>query len=346
MATTPWPFSTRSRGGRAVGRASRRSRRFFHAGREPDRMTCTNRRPRRGLTLIEVIIAMTIFAFIGGVLVSVMLRQQRYQRALADVADSRGRMRDVATIIPTDLRGASSAGGDLLSIGLTALQFRAAIGSSALCGYAAGNVIELPPKVLSSGNVLTSWINPPAPGDVVFMYNDGVAAGNVDDTWTEFTITDTASAVNAAWCPSGTPTSLTQAADNVELKYRLTLSGVPDPARIKVGAPMRFAREVRYSLYAASDANWYVGYETCTSSGIPGVAGPCGNREVLAGPVEAASSDTTASGLYFIYYAQNGARITSIAQAAQIARVGIGLRTSPLSLRDAMKLGGTMIGRD
>ena len=308
-------------------------------------MTRPDSRPRRGLTLIEVIIAMTMFAFIGGMLVSVMLRQQRYQRALADVADARGRMRDVATIIPTDLRGTSSVGGDLLSIGLTALQFRAAIGSSALCRYAAPNVIELPPKKLSSGNVITSWINPPAPGDIVFMYNDGTAAGNVDDTWTQFTITDTASAVNPAWCPAG-PTSITQAADAAEPRYRVTLSAAPDPLRIKVGAPIRFAREVRYSLYSASDANWYVGYETCTPSGTPGVAGPCRNREVLAGPVEAASADTTTSGLYFIYYNQNGARITSLAQAAQIARVGIGLRTSPLSLRDAMKLGGSMVGRD
>ena len=304
------------------------------------------RRARRGLTLIEIIIAMTIFAFLGGLLLSVMLRQQRYQRALADVADSRGRMRDIATIIPTDLRGTSSVGGDLLSIGLTALQFRAAIGSSALCRYSAPTVIELPPKVLASGNVITSWINPPAPGDVVFIYNDGTAAGNVDDTWTQFTITDTTSAVDATWCPAGGVTSITKAADDGQRKYRVTLSAAPDPLRIKPGAPIRFAREVRYSLYAASDANWYVGYETCTPSGTPGVAGACANREVLAGPVRAASTDTTTSGLYFVYYAQDGTPITNPALAGQIARVGIGLRTSPLSLKDAMKLGGSMIGRD
>ena len=303
-------------------------------------------RARRGITLIELIIAMTMFAFIGGLLVSVMLRQQRFQRAIADVADSRARMRDIATIIPTDLRGASTVGGDLLSIGTNALQFRAAIGSSALCGYANATTIELPPKVLSSGNVITSWINPPAPGDIVFLYNDGTAAGNVDDSWSQFTIADTSSAINAAWCPSGGASSITLPADDGERKYRVQLTTAPDPARIRPGAPIRFAREVRYSLYAASDANWYVGYETCTPSGVAGVAGACGNREVLAGPVRAASADTTASGLYFVYYAQNGVPITNIAQANLIARVGIGLRTTPLSLKDAMKLGGSMAGRD
>jgi hypothetical protein len=312
-----------------------------------DRTRRTGRlRNRRGLTLIELIIVMTMFAFIGGVLVSVLLRQQRFQRAIADVADSRGRMRDIATIIPTDLRGTSSVGGDLLGIGLTSLQFRAAIGSSVLCNHPSETVIELPPKTLASGNTLTSWINPPQPGDIVFIYNDGAGAGNVDDSWTPFTITDTTSAVDATWCATNGPLALTQAADNGQRKYRMTLSVAMDTMRIKRGAPVRFAREVRYSLYAASDANWYVGYETCTPSGVAGVAGACAGRELLAGPVQAASADTVSSGLYFIYYRQDGTRITDVAQAAQIARVGIGLRTTPLSLNDAMKLGGAMVGRD
>ena len=82
------------------------------------------------------------------------------------------------------------------------------------------------------------------------------------------------------------------------------------------------------------------------ATGVAGVAGPCTNREVLAGPVRAATADTLSSGLYFVYYRQDGTRITTMAQAAQIAHIGIGLRTAPLSLKDAMKLGGTMVGRD
>ena len=304
------------------------------------------RRSRRGMTLIELIIAMTVFALIGSLLVSVLLRQQRFQRAIADVADTRGRMRDIATIIPTDLRGTSSAGGDILAMGRTWLQFRAAIGSSVLCRYASGNVIELPPKKLASGNLLSSWINPPQPGDVIYVYNDGQAAGNVDDSWQPFTITDTASSTNTAWCPAGGASGLTQVADDGQRRYRLTLSASPDSLRVRLGAPIRIAREVRYSLYSASDANWYVGYEACTPSGTPGVAGACANREVLAGPVRPAATDTTSSGLYFVYYRQDGTAITDVAQAAQIARIGIGLRTTPLSLKDAMKLGGSMMGRD
>src|SRR5688500_17938998 len=113
-------------------------------------------RSRRGLTLIELIMALTILAIVGGLLANVLIKQQRFNRALTETADSRARMRDIATILPTDLRGASSIGRDILSIGLTSLQFRSSIGSSVLCGLpGAANVIELPPATLASGQVLT-----------------------------------------------------------------------------------------------------------------------------------------------------------------------------------------------
>jgi hypothetical protein len=290
---------------------------------------------------------LTVLGIVGGLLTNVLIKQQRFNRALTETADSRSRMRDIATILPTDLRGASSIGRDILTIGLTSMQFRSSIGSSVLCRLAGGAVIELPPTTLASGQVLTAWINPPKPGDVAFIYDDGAGRGNVDDSWTQFTITDTTSAVNAAWCPAAGIPPFTQVADNGQRKYRLTLNAAPNPLTIKPGAPIRFAREVRYSLFAASDANWYVGYQTCTPSGAVGVAGPCGNREILAGPVRAATADTTTSGLYFLYYRQDGTAITNVAQAALIAKIGIGLRTSPQSLSQALqKLGGTQAGRD
>ena len=303
-------------------------------------------RGRRGVTLIELLMVLTVLGVVGGLLTNVLIKQQRFNRALTETADSRSRMRDIATILPTDLRGASSIGRDILTIGLTSMQFRSSIGSSVLCGLA-GTVIELPPTTLASGQVLTAWINPPKPGDVAFIYDDGAGRGNADDSWAQFTITDTTSAVNAAWCPAAGVSPFTQVADDGQRRYRLTLNAAPNPLTIKVGAPIRLAREVRYSLFAASDANWYVGYQTCTPSGAVGVAGPCDNREILAGPVRAATTDTTTSGLYFLYYRQDGTAITNAADAALIARIGVGMRTSPESMSQALqKLGGKVAGRD
>lgn len=291
------------------------------------------RAPRRrsGLSLIELMVVAVLLGVIGAMITGLLVRQQRFHRAVTSVTDARAHMRDIATILPTDIRGVSSVGQDLITRDLTEMQFHAFVGSSVICEFPSTNQIDLPPTTLASGNVLTAWINPPAPGDIVFLYNDSTEAGNVDDSWTEFQITDTSSSTSISWCP--TSTTFTVAADAGQRRYRLTLDNSPNQAQIKIGAPIRIAREVRYSLYQASDNQWYVGYQRCTDSGTPGVAGACGTIEVLAGPVKPATSDSATSGLYFGYYKQNGFAATSAADT--VAWISVGVRTTSESMRQA-----------
>jgi len=298
-----------------------------------NRIRQRRRAPRRrsGLSLIELMVVAVLLSVIGALLTGLLVRQQRFHRTVTSVTDARAHMRDIATILPTDIRSISTVGQDLITKGVNDMQFHSFIGSSVLCRYNAANQIDLPPKTLASGNVLSAWINDPAPGDIIFVYNDSTAAGNVDDAWTEYTITDTASSTDVSWCP--TSSTFTTAADAGRRRYRLTLSGAPNPAQIKVGAPIRLAREVRYSVYQASDGQYYVGYQRCSDSGTPGVAGPCGTVEVLAGPVKAATTDTNTSGLYFSYYKQNGALATNAADT--VAWISVGVRTASSSLRQA-----------
>jgi hypothetical protein len=251
-------------------------------------------------------------------------------------------MRDVATILPTDLRSISSVGKDILAMDVNSIQFRAFVGTAVLCKYASATVIDLPPRVLADGSVLTSWITPPGPTDIAFMYNDSTTAGNADDSWDMFTITDTTSAANSTWCPSTNVPAFATAADNAQRRYRLTLNAAPNQAQIKVGAPIRFAREVRYSIYQAADAQWYVGFQRCTANLVPTLPGACGTTELLAGPVLPATTDTTTSGLYFVYWDQDGNRLTNILDASKIARVGVGIRATSESLRQATSTGAPM----
>lgn len=298
------------------------------------------RRVRAGFTLTELMIVVVLLGIIGTALTLLLMRQQRFHRAVVSITDARARMRDIATILPTDLRSVSTAGNDILAFDETSLQFRAFIGTSILCRFApntvlpAGQVIELPPRQLASGNVLTAWINPPAPGDIAYIYDDGVLAGNVDDTWQRFTIDDTASAIDPTWCASTLSPAYTTAADDGARRYRLRLSAAPVQAQVRRGATIRITREVRYSAYQGTDNQWYVGYQTCVPAG-GNVPGACGTAELLAGPIRPASTDTTTSGLFFVFYNQTGGRVTSAALANTIARVSVGVRTASTSLRQA-----------
>jgi hypothetical protein len=299
-------------------------------------------RDRGGFTLAELMIVATLMGLIGTMLTAVLVRQQRFHRAVASMTDARARMRDIETIMPTDMRGISTVGGDMYTMTENDLQFRAFTGASALCSYVAGQPrkIEIPPKVMvvpagASNNfptVLTSWINAPIVGDQVFMYNDSLLAGNADDSWTRFTIAalDSSTDFGPNSCLSSNATPLIQAGDDASMRYRILLNATPTQTQILIGAPIRFAREVRYSGYQGADQNWYIGYQTCTPSGTP-AAGSCGQREVLAGPVLPISTDTTTSGLFFVFYNQTGTRVYSVTDT--VARISVGIRTTGESLR-------------
>ena len=312
-------------------------------------------RARGGFTLAEVLIVATLMGLIGSMLTTVLVRQQRFHRAVTSMTDARARMRDIETIMPTDMRGISTVAGDVYVLHENELQFRAFTGASVLCSYVAGQPtkVELPPKVMvvpagASNNfptVLTSWINAPLVGDQVFLYNDSTSAGNADDSWTRFTITalDSNTAFGPNSCLSTNAIPVIQAGDNASMRYRITLNAAPTQTQIFVGAPIRFAREVRYSGYQGADNNWYIGYQTCTPSGTA-APGSCGTREVLAGPVLPVSTDTTTSGLFFVYYNQTGTRVTAVTDT--VARISVGIRTTAESLRRSTGSSTSIAGGD
>jgi prepilin-type N-terminal cleavage/methylation domain-containing protein len=318
---------------------------------------------RFGFTLIEMMIVVALLGLIGSMLTTVLVRQQRFHRAVANVTDARARMRDIATILPTDMRGVSTAGSDILGMDINSMQFRAFVGTSIVCNFATAAgvtpaIIELPPQDLAptaplnsattTSTVLSAWINPPEVGDIAFIYDDGAEAGNADDTWQPFTISAVSSAANSTWCASTLSPAFTTAADNGKVRYRISLSTAPNQVQVRKGAVIRFAREVQYSAYQASDNQWYVGYTRCTPNADPALAGTCPttSREVLAGPVRPATTDTLTSGLFFVYWNQQGVRVTDAAQASTIARVNIGIRTTSESLRKATGPNMSIAGGD
>ena len=71
-------------------------------------LTVSRARPvRRGMTLIELLISLVLLGIVGGTLTVVLFRQQRFHAAATAVRSARESVREVATILPADLRGVS-----------------------------------------------------------------------------------------------------------------------------------------------------------------------------------------------------------------------------------------------
>ena len=81
------------------------------------------RRGRRaGFTIIELLISMTLMSLVAGAIVKLLLRQERFYNSTTDLIQTRQQIRQAAAMLPADLRGISSVGGDIYTMSDSALE--------------------------------------------------------------------------------------------------------------------------------------------------------------------------------------------------------------------------------
>ncbi len=285
---------------------------------------------RAGFTLIELVIAMVLMSLVGGAIVKLLLRQSRFYNSTTDMIQTRQQLRQAAAMLPSDLRGISSVGGDIFSMSDSALEFRSTFGSSVVCVNAAPGLLSTVPVVLASGATMTNWSRLPVVGDSIAVYNNGPPVG-----WSLARITGrTPVTTNAAnGCPVAT--GLTRAGDITATNpsYQLTLLPAA-AATIPVGAGIRFVRRVRYRLFRDTDNQWYLGFFDCLFGRVP----VCNTTQAIAGPFQPYATNGT-SGVQFAYYDVNGA-VT--ANPLQVARISLVVRGQSASLVNLSGTGGTV----
>jgi prepilin-type N-terminal cleavage/methylation domain-containing protein len=269
-------------------------------------------RQRRGMTLIEVMITMTLLSLVGAALTAILTRQQRFYRDAAETVVVRRELRGGASLIPADLRAVSTVGGDLLEATATSFTVRAAIGSGIVCAKPNAQTLDLVPQQLSN-HTLTAWYTTPQVNDELFVFDEGTETGATDDSWSPHVLT-AAPVADAGYCP-GTP--FVAAADAAQPKIRLALSGTV-PATVPVGTVVRLTRRMRYSVYQpAGSTDWYLGFEEYDGSAY-------GAIQPIAGPL------TASAGARFRYFNTAGAARTPTTQLVRdsIARIDVALRAA------------------
>ena len=278
-------------------------------------------RKRRGFTLIEVIVAVGLAALVGSTLLMTLRRQQRFYGSAAEMMQVRAQLRDAADVLAADLRGAAVARYGLPLMTDSAVELFTTIGASVVCAAPSGRTLFMPPAALASGTFLTSLLAAPDTGDVALIY---AMPGGIPDSaqWVEFRVAAFGSRSLATSCPAST--GFTSAADAAAKRsgYALTLTTDSPPA-VRKGAPVRFLRRARYSLYRSSDGNWYLGYRRCNATGTPA----CATIQPVSGPYlpfkKAGAPD---GGLAFRYFDSDGTELTDASLSPMVARIDIVLR--------------------
>src|SRR2546428_12581603 len=168
---------------------------------------------RAGFTLVELIITLVLVSFVAGAIVKLLLRQQRFYNGTTELIQTRQQIRQAAAMLPSDLRGISSIGGDIYVMTDSSLEFRSVFGSSIVCVNSAGKLPTVP-RTLARGSAMTNWSALPSVGDSLAVYNDSSSFASTDDAWVRHQIT-AVTTITSGTSTSGCPTStlLTQAGD-------------------------------------------------------------------------------------------------------------------------------------
>ena len=280
-----------------------------------------NRSRRRGASIIELMIALTIFGLVMAGVTSAIAEQTRFQAGAARVVASQRSMRQISDLLPSELRALGTGAGDIYAMNASSIDLRVTTGSSVVCTVAPGGLsVTIPPVQLATAVPLTSWRDVPTAGDSVFIFDEGASSARNDDLWRAYRLTVAPAAGN---CP--TASGFTRTAGEAAAGMTLSLATAV-PVTTIAGAPIRFFRPARYALATGTDARWYLGYTECKAG--------CGALDIVAGPVRSPSG----AGIGFTYRDSLGA-ITAV--PAQVAFVELVLHTdgAPTGERSRIRSG-------
>lgn len=259
---------------------------------------------RKGVTLLELLVTMTV----GGIALSIVtllcVRQQRLVSDLSQASAVSAQLRDAGAILPIDIRALAPALGDIREARDTSLEIRATIAVGVVCDTGTAAIILAPAinDVASFASISTTI----EPGDSawVLLSNDSTEA------WTPHRV-DAVRSAGVGQCDSHGPT-LDRGID----APRIALT-VDAASTAWIGSPVRVTRPLRYSLYR-SGGMWWLGERAWSTDDAQ-----FNTIQPVAGPLLSPSS----RGLRFEYFDSAGSELTvPVADVRAIALMRIELR--------------------
>ena len=194
---------------------------------------------RRGVTLVELLVALSLGGLVLAVATSSMLRQQRGAQWTHALTGAELQLRAVLRLIADELEPLEAVAGDIAAgqASDSSLEIRSVVASSLTCDSSA--TVTLVPETGTSPP-LGGAARTPAAGDSLWLFRDSLG-------WQALTvIAASRGMVGGCAVPAAAPGPA----------WTLTLER---PADAPAGTPVRVTRWERWVVYRAGDGRWHLG---------------------------------------------------------------------------------------
>lgn len=288
-------------------------------------------RARRGVMLLELMLALVSGAIVIAATVGVIVRAERFHASVEERMRMRSQLRAGGDVLAASARYVAMQGAPIALATDTAVELSTVIGVATTCAPAALGRVSLVPDSLASGAALTSIVTTPDSADEVLVWRTPTSAQPIAG-WDRARVVSVSMRQAGSVCPIG---PLVSAAD-VAARTQATELTVSPAIGAGAGAPVRIVRRARFNAYRASDGLWYLGYRRC-----PG--GVCGAIQPVSGPYAASG----AAAVTFRYFDLTGVIATPVSagRLGGITRIEAVLRSRSSGALDLPGV-GRRVARD